>query len=306
MGRSAGLTRRRRARRCCAPPGSRAPRLWARSMSISMRSMQEAPLAEPLPPLDAARFMPPVVDRGAGRAGARRRWRCCAAAERPVILMGRVSRDEAAWAARVALAEALRRAGGDRPQGRRGVPDRSPAACRRARRCSRRRRRRSAIADADVMLSLDWVDLAGTLRAACGTAAPAARVIQVSLDHQLHNGWSMDHQALPPVDLFLAADPDSAARAMLDVLHPEGRAPGPRSRAVRRSRSCPGRGRSWWSRWGARCGTRSARGMSRCCICRCPGTARPGRSAIRSISSAPMAAAGSAVAPASRSARRSR
>ena len=33
-------------------------------------------------------------------------------------------------------------------------------------------------------------------------------MIQVSLDHRIHNGWSMDHQALPPVDLLLSADPD--------------------------------------------------------------------------------------------------
>ena len=63
---------------------------------------------------------------------------------------------------------------------------------------------------ADVILSLDWVDLAGTLKPLGG--APAGKVIQVSLDHQLHNGWSMDYQGLPPVDLFIAADPDIGGR----------------------------------------------------------------------------------------------
>ena len=58
----------------------------------------------------------------------------------------------------------------------------------------------------DVILSLDWVDLAGAMRYAGPT--PSAKVIQVSLDHRIHNGWSMDHQALPPVDLLLSADPD--------------------------------------------------------------------------------------------------
>jgi thiamine pyrophosphate-dependent acetolactate synthase large subunit-like protein len=82
-----------------------------------------------------------------------------------------------------------------------------------------------AVAEADVILSLDWVDLAGTLHSACGTAMPAARIIQVSLDHHLHNGWSMDHQGLPPVDLFVAADPDVAARAMLAVLRQDGAKP---------------------------------------------------------------------------------
>ena len=40
-------------------------------------------------------------------------------------------------------------------------------------------------------------------------------MIAVSLDQQVHNGWSMDHQALPPVDLFLPADPDATVAALL-------------------------------------------------------------------------------------------
>ena len=67
--------------------------------------------------------------------------------------------------------------------------------------------------EADVILSLDWVDLAGTLRPLGGP--PAGKVIQISLDHQLHNGWSMDYQALPPVDLFISADPDTATAALV-------------------------------------------------------------------------------------------
>jgi hypothetical protein len=76
-----------------------------------------------------------------------------------------------------------------------------------------------AIAQADVILSLDWVDLGGTLQTACN-GAPGGRVIQVSLGY----GWSMDHQALPPVDLFLAANPDQVAIAMLNLLKPNGAA----------------------------------------------------------------------------------
>jgi thiamine pyrophosphate-dependent acetolactate synthase large subunit-like protein len=56
------------------------------------------------------------------------------------------------------------------------------------------------------VLSLDWVDLAGAMRYA--GPMPSAKVIQISLDHRIHNGWSMDHQGLPPVDLILSADPD--------------------------------------------------------------------------------------------------
>jgi len=58
----------------------------------------------------------------------------------------------------------------------------------------------------DAVVSLDWVDLAGALR--YFGPSPAVKVIQISLDHRIHNGWSMDHQGLPAVDLLLSADPD--------------------------------------------------------------------------------------------------
>jgi TPP-dependent trihydroxycyclohexane-1,2-dione (THcHDO) dehydratase len=40
-------------------------------------------------------------------------------------------------------------------------------------------------------------------------------VIQVSVDHYSHNGWSMDHQGLPPVDVFLACEPEPAVELLL-------------------------------------------------------------------------------------------
>src|SRR5581483_8892371 len=69
-----------------------------------------------------------------------------------------------------------------------------------------------AIRAADVILSLDWLDPAGTFKAAGCTAG---KVIQVSVDHHLHNGWSMDYQGLPPVDVFLACEPETAVTALL-------------------------------------------------------------------------------------------
>jgi thiamine pyrophosphate-dependent acetolactate synthase large subunit-like protein len=74
----------------------------------------------------------------------------------------------------------------------------------------------AAIQAAEVILSLDWVDLAGTLRSL--PQPYAGKVIHVSLDHTLHNGWSMDYQGLPPVDLFVAADPNEVAIALAEAL----------------------------------------------------------------------------------------
>ncbi len=137
------------------------------------------------------------------------------AAESPVILAGRVGRDVVAWDARIALAERL---------GARVVTDLKTAA---AFPTDHRLHAGApaiiapvpaaadAIRAADVILSLDWVDLAGTLKSVFGVAPPAARVIQVSLDHLIHNGWSMDYQGLPPADVFIAADPDAVVASLL-------------------------------------------------------------------------------------------
>jgi thiamine pyrophosphate-dependent acetolactate synthase large subunit-like protein len=149
-------------------------------------------------------------------------------AERPLFLIGRVSRDPAAWDLRVALAEALNatvltdlKVGAAFPTDHplhidaAGILLRPESA--------------KAIADADVILSLDWVDLAGTLNVACGGEA-SAKIIQVSLDHLLHGGWSMDYQGLPPVDLFIAAESDAAVPLLLEALAPS------HSEALARSR----------------------------------------------------------------------
>ncbi len=170
--------------------------------------LQEAPLEAALPPIDAARFMPRVQAKPSDSdvAAALELLR---GAARPVIMAGRVSRSEAAWQARVSLAEALgARVVTDLKVGAAFPTDHtlhagSPSVFAAGEAAA-------AIGAADVILSLDWVDLAGTLHA-CGATA---RVVQVSLDHVLHNGWSMDHQGLPPVDLFIAADPDATALAM--------------------------------------------------------------------------------------------
>ena len=187
--------------------------------------MQEAPLAEPLPAIDTSRFVPDVMTAPppvqVAQAVAMLR-----AAKQPMILFGRGSHDERAWANRVALAETLRARvvtdmkvaavfPTDHPL-HAGAPATFPA-----------QEAAQAVAAADVILSLGWVDLAGALKAGCGTVSPAAKVIAVTLDHQLHNGWSMDHQALPAADLFIAADADAVVEALVAQLPRHDAAPTP-------------------------------------------------------------------------------
>jgi thiamine pyrophosphate-dependent acetolactate synthase large subunit-like protein len=169
--------------------------------------------AEPEMP-DIGRFLPPAPPEPGG-APVRRAAELLAGARRPVILMGRASRDPEAWQRRVALAEAIgarvvtdRKAGAvfptDHPLHAAGpAMALSPAGA-------------ELVAAADAILSLDWIDLAGTLKIACAGRLPEARVIQISPDQYVHNGWSMDYQGLAPADLYLLADPDAAVPPLLD------------------------------------------------------------------------------------------
>jgi len=68
--------------------------------------LQEARLEAQLPPIDAARFMPPAPV-APSPAAIEQATSFLRAAKRPVILAGRTSRTLPAWNARVALAEAL-------------------------------------------------------------------------------------------------------------------------------------------------------------------------------------------------------
>ena len=68
--------------------------------------MQEAPLAAPLPPIVAARYTPSVANAPPAEI-VREAAAMLLRAERPLFLIGRVSRDPAAWDLRVALAQAL-------------------------------------------------------------------------------------------------------------------------------------------------------------------------------------------------------
>lgn len=183
--------------------------------------MQEARLAAPLPPVDAARYMPQVLAAPAQNlvqlAAAKLR-----AAKNVVILAGRASRDLAAWDDRIALAEALNaRVVTDLKIGA-SFPTDHPLHVGAPAMLAPDADGLEALAQADVILSLDWVDLAGALKAAKADAT-RAQIVQVSLDHRLHNGWSMDHQALPPVDLLISADPDATASALRDAIAPGAR-----------------------------------------------------------------------------------
>ena len=179
--------------------------------------MQEAKLAEPLGPIDAARFMPQADPSISGElvADAVAMLR---AAKHPVILMGRVSRSIEGWNERIALAETLKaRVISDLKIGC-GFPTDHPLHAGAPGSNAMVPEAIEALKGADAILALDWVDLGGALRGAFGQEAPKAKIINVSADFQLHNGWSMDYEMLPPLDLLLPTTPDRAVPALLAAL----------------------------------------------------------------------------------------
>ncbi|MCC6778250.1 MAG: thiamine pyrophosphate-binding protein [Hyphomicrobiales bacterium] len=186
--------------------------------------MQEAKLAEPLPPIDAARFMPPA-DPTASADLIKQAAAMLKAAKSPVILMGRVSRSVEGWNQRIALAETLNaKVVSDLKIGC-GFPTDHPLHAGAPASNAMVPESMEAMKAADVILALDWVDLGGGLRNALGLDAPKAKIINVSADFHIHNGWSMDYEILPPVDLLLPTTPDLAVPELLAALG--GKAPKP-------------------------------------------------------------------------------
>ena len=187
----------------CLDAGLQETRLNHRPVAPSILRYQP-PLVVPL----AADALTKVADLVAG-------------ASKPLILCGRGGRSIDAWNRRIALAEILAapvltdlKTAATFPNVHRlhsasaGIYINDQSA--------------TLLREADVILSLDWVDLGGTVKTACGRQGCAATIIHASLDQQLHNGWSMDHQILPPVDHYFMADPDVMVSSLLEAIERRG------------------------------------------------------------------------------------
>ena len=177
---------------------------------------ERLPAPLPMPDLDRAAI---AITGIAPPESVRETARLLTTATRPLIMIGRVSIDPADFARRVALAERLGAVVLTDIKTGASFPTQHPlhpfppglyvtgAAA-------------QLVRDADVILSLDWIDLGGSLLQACGGEAPRARVIQCSLDQYIHNGWNADYQTLPTTDLSILAAPDGLVAALLDALGP--------------------------------------------------------------------------------------
>ncbi|HTH97960.1 MAG TPA: thiamine pyrophosphate-binding protein [Stellaceae bacterium] len=179
--------------------------------------LQESKLTNPPRFPDAARFKPGVPPAPSADA-VEEAARLLVNAKKPLILMGRVSRNEKDWQARIELAEALGAAVLTDMKNPATFPTEHPLHPVEPRfRPSKASSQMTA--EADVILSLDWVDLKGHFIQTLGKDAEvAAKVIHCSVDDYLHNGWSMDYFGLPPVDLKILSTADHLVPPLLAAI----------------------------------------------------------------------------------------
>lgn len=174
--------------------------------------LQEEPLEAPAPVPELERFQPSSSGVVAHQV-ANQVARLLEGASRPLMMIGRVSHDPADFERRVALAERVGavaltdiKTGASFPTQHPLHP--FPPSLYVSGEATR------LIRDADVILSLDWIDLGGTLRQACGGAIPQGKILHCSLDQYVHNGWNADYQALPPTDVSILASPDALVESL--------------------------------------------------------------------------------------------
>lgn len=140
-----------------------------------------------------------------------------AAARRPVILYGRGGRTQPEWDRRVALADALDAACLTDMRLPAVFPTEHPRHPAKPGAGRLSRTGVELLRDSDLILSLGWTELSGTLGAAFGDG-PRPPVVNCKHTGALLNGWTKDHYALVATDLEVTAGADQMVSALLDRL----------------------------------------------------------------------------------------
>jgi thiamine pyrophosphate-dependent acetolactate synthase large subunit-like protein len=178
--------------------------------------LQEAKLEKEPEWPDLSRFLPPSPPRPA-REAVDAAASILSQSERPVILAGRGARAPSAWNARIALAERLGAVVmSDLKSGAMFPTDHPAHAVPPFNQLGKEAR--AILCEADAILSLDWVDLGGTLRQAESLGKVEAKIVSASLDSVLHSGAGMEYQSLPPIDVPMAATSDTAVAELNEAL----------------------------------------------------------------------------------------
>ncbi|MEN9709267.1 MAG: hypothetical protein RIQ68_1675, partial [Pseudomonadota bacterium] len=158
---------------------------------------------------DLNRLKPPAPPRAA-KADLDAAVKLLKDAKRPVVLMGKTDWTDAGWQARIKLVERLGAVVFTDLKNRSSFPTDHP--CHVAAPFNQVGRAPKRIIEileqADVVLALEWIDLASALRVKKGQKI-SAKVIATGMDQYLHNGAHANYQALPEADIFMAAAADS-------------------------------------------------------------------------------------------------
>lgn len=179
--------------------------------------LQESKLEEDITFPDIERYKPGVPPAPSAEA-VEQAAQMLVNAKKPLILMGRVSRSMDDWNARIELAESLGAAVLTDMKTAAAFPTEHPLHPVEPR--FRPSPASSQITkDADVVLSLDWIDLKGHFIQTLGKDTEVtAKVIQCSIDDYLHKGWSMDYFGMPPADLKILSSPDQLVGPLLEAI----------------------------------------------------------------------------------------
>jgi thiamine pyrophosphate-dependent acetolactate synthase large subunit-like protein len=169
---------------------------------------------------DLTRFKPPSPARPA-QAAVDEAVALLSKAKKPVVLIGRGSRSQEAWDNRIKLVERIGACVlSDLKTGSMFPTDHPAHPVEPFNQIIKGARQ--ILHDSDVVLALDWVDLGGALKQAGSVGKITAKVIHATQDHHLANGFNMDYQSLPAVDVLMESDPDMAVTELLAALG-EGR-----------------------------------------------------------------------------------
>jgi thiamine pyrophosphate-dependent acetolactate synthase large subunit-like protein len=182
-------------------------------------ALQEHRLAEPLAIPSVERFGLPPGAAHPDPAAVDQLGTWLREADRVVMLAGRGSLTDSAWDDRIELAERVGARVFSHIELPASFPTEHPCSAGVVTHGEPSTQLVDDLVGADVILSLDWLDLGGTLKRASSGGSLNGKLAVISQDQHLHNGWTKDHQAPVPADLRLIADPDATVhRLLVDAL----------------------------------------------------------------------------------------
>jgi thiamine pyrophosphate-dependent acetolactate synthase large subunit-like protein len=161
---------------------------------------------------DLARFAPPQAP-APGEQAVAQAAAFIKAAKKPLVLLGRNGRKQEQWDQRVKLVERIGAVVMTDLKSGSGFPSDHPAQVVPPFN-QLNKNARQVMCEADLIISLDWIDLGGAIRQGNAHGKVTAKVVHCSLDSMLHSGAHMDYQELPAVDVRVNACPEEMVSAL--------------------------------------------------------------------------------------------